>query len=70
MAGHTSGRFEVFKDESGQFRWRFLDARGRPVKLDPGTAPGVRRRKGYADIRRAVQTVLQEQFEKQQSNGV
>lgn len=69
MAEERSGRLEVFKDESGRFRWRFLDARGRPVKLDPGTAPGVRRRKGYADIRKAVQTVLQERFEKQLSNG-
>lgn len=61
--------FVVFKDDSGAFRWRLVDANGKSVKLSPGTAPGLRRRKGYADIRRAVQTVLRREFEDQQSNG-
>lgn len=60
-------QFVVLKAKDGSYRWRLLDGQGQTIAFKPGTAPGLRRKKGYAAVRKAVQTVLAQRYEEQQS---
>lgn len=59
--------FIVSKTADGSYRWRLLDSKGTVISFDPGTAPGLRRKKGYAEVRRAVQAALAKRYADQQS---
>lgn len=62
-------QFVVLKAKDGSFRWRLLDSHGNEIAFDPGTAPGLRRKKGYAEVRRAVQAALAQRYSEQQQSA-
>ncbi len=60
-------RLEVVKMPRGDYRLRVLDEHGDPVRITPGSIPGIWRGVDRSSYRKAVQASLRSMYEAQQS---
>lgn len=63
----TKSKVQILLTERGDYEWVLLDEHGEVVPIGPGSVPGLRNRKGDAELRKAVQAGLKSLYERQQA---
>lgn len=63
----SKSKLRVVLTDDGDYKWDMVDENGEVVSIQPGSVPGLRRHKGRAELRRAVQAGLKALYERQQA---